>query len=71
MSGRALRALIDQTEVGFLQEAGRLWSFQYADAWLNNPQGFALSPHLLLAVELLLDGASQRPVQWCFDNRSS
>ena len=68
MNGRSLRASIDQAEVGFLQEAGGLWSFQYANAWLNNPQGFALSPHLPLAAEPLLDGASRRPVQWYFDN---
>lgn len=68
MNGRSLRASIDRTEVGFLQEVGGLWSFQYADGWLNNPLGFALSPHLPLAAEPLLDGASQRPVQWYFDN---
>ncbi len=54
--------------MGTLQEVGGLWSFQYAAAWLDNPQGFVLSPHLPLAAEPLLDGASQRPVQWYFDN---
>ncbi len=68
MNGRSLRASIDRTEVGFLQEVGGLWSFQYAGVWLNNPLGFALSPHLPLAAEPLLDGASRRPVQWYFDN---
>jgi len=68
VSGRSLRALIDQIEVGTLQEEGGLWSFQYAPAWLGNPQGFALSPHLPLVTESLLDGATQRPVQWYFDN---
>lgn len=68
MNGRSLRASINQTEVGTLQEAGGLWSFQYAGAWLDNPLGFALSPHLPLAAEPLLDGASERPVQWYFDN---
>lgn len=68
MNGRSLRASINQTEVGSLREVGGLWSFQYADAWLGNPLGFALSPHLPLAAESLLDGASQRPVQWYFDN---
>ena len=68
MSGRSLRASINQMEVGSLQEVAGLWSFQYADAWLNNPQGFALSPHLPLVAKPLLDGASQRPVQWYFDN---
>lgn len=68
MNGRSLRASINQTEVGALQEVAGLWSFRYADAWRNNPQGFALSPHLPLTTESLLDGASLRPVQWYFDN---
>jgi serine/threonine-protein kinase HipA len=68
MNGRSLRASINQTEVGTLEEVGGLWSFQYAGAWLDNPRRFALSPHLPLATEPLVDGASQRPVQWYFDN---
>lgn len=68
MNGRSLRAFINQTEVGTLQEVAGLWCFQYAQAWLSNPLGFALSPHLPLVAEALLDGASQRPVQWYFDN---
>lgn len=68
MNGRFLRASINQTEVGTLEEVAGLWSFKYASAWLNNPLGFALSPHLPKTAESLLDGASQRPVQWYFDN---
>ena len=68
MNGRALRASINHTEVGSLQEVGGLWSFQYAAPWLSNPKGFALSPHIPLSAEPLLDGATQRPVQWYFDN---
>lgn len=68
MNGRSLRASINQTEVGTLQEVADLWSFQYAGAWLSNPLGFALSPHLPMSAESLLDGASKRPVQWYFDN---
>lgn len=68
MNGRSLRASINQTDVGTLQEVGGLWSFQYTADWLGNPLGFALSPHLPLTAEPLLDGASQRPVQWYFDN---
>ena len=68
MNGRSLRASINQQEVGSLQEVAGLWSFQYAASWLNHPQAFALSPHLPLTAEPLLDGASQRPVQWYFDN---
>ena len=68
MSGRSLRASINQQEVGSLQEVAGLWSFQYTPDWLANPKGFALSPHLPLSAQPLLDGASQRPVQWYFDN---
>ena len=68
MTGRALRASINQTNVGTLQEVGGLWSFQYSADWLVNPRGFALSAHLPLTAESLLDGASKRPVQWYFDN---
>jgi serine/threonine-protein kinase HipA len=68
MNGRSLSASINQTEVGTLKEVGGLWSFQYSEAWLENPQCFALSPHLPLTTEALLDGASLRPVQWYFDN---
>lgn len=68
MRGRSLRASINQMEVGTLQEVDGLWSFEYATGWLGNPRGFALSPHLPLTAETLLDGASKRPVQWYFDN---
>ncbi len=68
MNGRSLRASINQQEVGSLKEVAGLWSFQYAASWLNHPQAFALSPRLPLTAEPLLDGASQRPVQWYFDN---
>jgi serine/threonine-protein kinase HipA len=68
MNDRFLRASINETEVGILQEAAGLWSFQYAADWLSNPKRFALSPHLPLTAATLLDGASKRPVQWYFDN---
>ena len=68
MSGRSLRASINQQEVGSLQEVAGLWSFQYTPDWLANPKGFALSPHIPLSAQPLLDSASQRPVQWYFDN---
>ena len=66
--GRALRAFINDVEVGLLQEQGGLWRFSYATAWLSSPQGFALSPFLPLQAGPLVDGASERPVQWYFDN---
>lgn len=68
MNPRSLQASINQSEVGLLQETMGLWSFQYAESWLNSPLKFALSPHLPLTAVTILDGASQRPVQWYFDN---
>lgn len=68
MNARCLRASINQTQVGALQEVAGLWSFQYAADWLGNPEHYALSAHLPLSAEPLLDGASKRPVQWYFDN---
>ena len=68
MSGRLLLASINRVLVGTLREVGGLWSFQYAGDWLSYPRRFALSPHLPLTREALLDGASRRPVQWYFDN---
>ncbi|MDP2126025.1 MAG: HipA domain-containing protein [Pseudohongiella sp.] len=68
MNGRSLTAWINQTPVGTLQEVDGLWSFLYSNDWLTNPRCFSLSPHLPLSSEPLPDGASQRPVQWYFDN---
>lgn len=68
MNGRSLLASIDGMEVGTLQEVAGLWTFQYASGWLNAPRCFALSPHLPLRPEPVVDGASRRPVQWYFDN---
>ena len=68
MSERSLVASINGMEVGLLREEDGLWRFQYASAWLDNPQRFALSPYIPLATEPLLDSASVRPVQWYFDN---
>ena len=68
MSERHLTASINEVQVGTLREVAGLWSFEYATAWLKDPKRFALSPHLPLTAEVLLDGASKRPVQWYFDN---
>jgi len=68
LNGRVLRASINQTELGILQEVAGLWSFQYSTDWLSDPGSFALSPHLPLTADTLLDSATKRPVQWYFDN---
>lgn len=66
--GRSLVASINGRPVGVLKEEGAVWSFQYDPDWLRDPEAFPLSPKLPLKAEALLDGASDRPVQWFFDN---
>ena len=68
MTRRVLVALINDQKVGELREVNGLWVFQYSQDWLNYPRRFALSPGLPLQSERLVDGASDRPVQWYFDN---
>lgn len=68
MMQRSLRAWINQDEVGTLTDREGVWCFEYAPAWLQNPGAFALSPHLPLTGEPLVDGGTRRPVQWYFDN---
>lgn len=68
MTTRTLIASINTTAVGELQEVSGLWSFQYARSWLDDPQRYALSPHLPLQNPAIADGATLRPVQWFFDN---
>lgn len=63
---RELVASIDGRTVGRLLEHANLWSFEYADEWVT--RGFDLSPHLPRSAGRIDDGASQRPVQWFFDN---
>jgi len=68
MTERTLLASINGETIGTLGEVNGIWAFRYTDAWLQNPQCFALSPHLPLNGETLLDFSTQRPVQWYFDN---
>lgn len=63
---RELVATINGRPVGRLLEQANLWSFEYADEWIES--GFDLSPHLRRAAGRIDDGASERPVQWFFDN---
>ena len=61
MNGRSLRALINQTEVGTLQEVGGLWSFRYTEDWLNDGKRFALSPHIPLTTQPLAEQPGHQP----------
>ncbi|GLQ51118.1 HipA domain-containing protein [Dyella flava] len=65
---RTLVVWVDQQRVGELRERGNLWTFAYDAEWLDTADAFALSPSLPLQREEMMDGATQRPVQWFFDN---
>ncbi|MES2941853.1 MAG: HipA domain-containing protein [Pseudomonadota bacterium] len=68
MSKRSLQVLINGELVGTLVDENNAWGFQYAESWCQAPESFALSPALPLGTEKQLDGGTQRPVQWFFDN---
>lgn len=68
MSERILLASINGDPVGTLHEENGIWIFRYSDAWLTHPDGYALSPHLPLQADPILDLSTTRPVQWYFDN---
>lgn len=61
---RELQAWIGQRLVGYLHDDNGIWSFRYADDW----DEYDLCPTLARQNRLVVDGSSQRPVQWYFDN---
>lgn len=65
---RTLVASIDGRSVGMLAESKGIWQFTYTPDWLARKERFALSPALSLAGSPIVDGGSERPVQWYFDN---
>lgn len=65
---RTLTVWIEQRRVGLLAEHAGLWRFDYDAAWSRSADGFDLSPALPRDQDAIIDGASQRPVQWFFDN---
>lgn len=68
MSVRQLDVLVNDELVGTLREENDLWQFEYAQPWIASAAGFDLSPTLSRAAGRHVDGASNRPVQWYFDN---
>lgn len=65
---RKLIASIDGVEVGRLRDRANIWSFEYAPAWIASRDAFDLAPSLPRHRGTIVDGASERPVQWFFDN---
>lgn len=65
---RQLQVWLNERRVGLLAEQDNLWLFRYESAWQQDAASFDLSPQLPRASGEIRDGASQRPVQWFFDN---
>ncbi len=65
---RALNVYLNDRQIGTLSEAADLWAFEYLPAWAQAADGFDLSPGLARSQLAHRDGATDRPVQWYFDN---
>lgn len=65
---RALVVYSNGDRVGALLEHNNIWEFNYDPDWVARPDAFALAPSLSLDALDIRDGASERPVQWFFDN---
>lgn len=69
MSTRTLIAYSNGLRVGALTDRNGIWSFEYDPQWIALPGAFAVSPAFPLAeAGPVVDGSSDRPVQWFFDN---
>lgn len=65
---RTLHVYLNTARVGELSEGDDLWTFAYDPTWANSTSGFDLAPGIPRSQLLHADGATNRPVQWYFDN---
>lgn len=65
---RQLEIFIDEARVGTLSESDDRWSLEYDAAWRFRGDAYDLAPSLSRAKGVIEDGATNRPVQWFFDN---
>lgn len=65
---RVLKVYSNDEVVGWLTEGKDIWQFNYAQTWLDSRRGWDLSPALPREMKHIVDGATNRPVQWFFDN---
>ncbi|MFM0175298.1 HipA domain-containing protein [Paraburkholderia sediminicola] len=68
MAARTLVAYANGRRVGIVSDDSGVWSFTYDPHWPGREDAFALSPAFPLEAQPFVDGSSQRPVQWFFDN---
>jgi serine/threonine-protein kinase HipA len=68
LTSRMLVVYFEEHVVGQLQEHNNIWQFTYHEGWLADQQAFDISPHLPRQIKPHIDGASERHVQWFFDN---
>ena len=64
MTERSLTVLSNGQHMGTLTDTDGVWSFGYAPEWLSFKQRFELAPAFPLNENVVVDGSSQRPVQW-------
>jgi serine/threonine-protein kinase HipA len=65
---RTLDVFLNDQRVGTLSEREDLWRLEYDANWVNGPNAFDLSPRLARSDLVHVDGGTDRPVQWYFDN---
>lgn len=65
---RRLDVHLGERRVGALAEGDDLWRFDYDCAWRDATDAFDLAPSLPRAQVTIVDGSTNRPVQWYFDN---
>lgn len=65
---RTLQIMINARHVATLRDDAGVWSLEYTAGWLSDSNAFDLSPALPRSSAQIVDGSSQRPVQWFFDN---
>lgn len=68
MASRELTVSINAGRVGYLRAIEDIWQFEYTPEWAGAAEGFDLAPALPRSQLLHSDGATQRTVQWYFDN---
>lgn len=65
---RKLLVWFEKNAVGELESLNGVWSFDYAQSWLDDETSFPLCPNLGFSKKKHTDNSTERYVQWFFDN---